>query len=136
VWVVQQQMDCRTDPSVALFFCIRVTQIQEAYKVNPLAPILSTFLPAAMIAAQHYAPWRQWLRRPLHPLAAYTMGTLAILVPATLASQPRKHKNVVIMFWVAALSAGFTTCAAWAIDALNEHAAKQADREDRLIHGR
>ena len=104
--------------------------------MNPLAPIVSTFLPAAMITAQHYAPWRQWFHHPLHPLAAYTMGTLAILIPATLASQPRKHRNVVIMFWVAALAAGFTTCAAWAIDELNERAAKQADKEDRLIHGR
>lgn len=105
--------------------------------MNPLAPVLATFLPAAVIAAEHYAPWQRWLRgEPLPRLAAYTMGTLAILVPATLASQPRRHRQVVTMFWAAAASAGVTTLAAWGIDWLNERSARQADEKDRLLHGR
>lgn len=104
--------------------------------MNPLAPVLATFLPAAVVAAEHYAPWQRWLHEPLPRLAAYAMGTLAILVPATLASQPRKHARVVVMFWTAAASAGITTLAAWGIDWLNERSARQADEKDRLLHGR
>jgi len=104
--------------------------------MNPLAPVLATFLPAAVIAAEHYAPWRRWLGRKLPRPAAYTLGTLAILVPATLASQPRKHRQVVAMFWAAAASAGVTTLATWGIDWLNERSARQADEKDRLLHGR
>lgn len=107
--------------------------------MNPLAPILATFLPAAVIAAEHYAPWQRWLHGPLPRLAAYTLGTLAILLPATLAAQPhkhRQHRQVVMLFWAAALAAGMTTLATWGIDWLNERSARQADERDRLLHGR
>jgi hypothetical protein len=122
--------------SVARFFRQRFTQYKETYEMNPLAPVLATFLPAAVIAAEHYAPWQQWLGRKLPRLAAYTLGTLAILVPGTLAAQPRKHRQVVAMFWTAAAAAGATTLAVWGIDWLNERAARAGDERDRLLHGR
>jgi hypothetical protein len=105
--------------------------------LNPLAPVVVSFLPAAIVAAEHYAPWRRWLRnKPLPPLAAYVLGTLAILIPATLAANPRQQKDTVTLFWGAAISAGVATCAAWGIDELNERAAKRADQLDRLTHGK
>ena len=101
---------------------------------NPLAPVVAIALPAAVIVAEHYAPWRRWFRG-LHPIAAYTLGTLAILIPATLASQPRKHRRVVGMFWLAAGSAGAATCAAWGIDWAGEKLARMADEVDRHLYG-
>jgi len=94
-----------------------------------------TFLPAAVIAAEHYAPWLRWLHRPLPRLGAYVMGTLAILVPATIAAQPHKHRETIAMFWASAVSAGITTLALWGVDELNERVARHADELDRLTHG-
>jgi hypothetical protein len=104
--------------------------------MNPIAPILCTALPAAIIAAEHYAPWLRWLHRPLPRLAAYAMGTLAILLPATAAANPRRERETVALFWASAVSAGVTTLALWGIDWLNERSAKRADEMDRLTHGK
>mgnify|MGYP000947810727 FL=1 len=104
--------------------------------MNPLAPIVVTFLPAAVITAEHYAPWLRWLHKPLPKLGAYALGTLAILVPASFAANPRRERETVALFWTAAISAGVTTCALWGIDELNERAARNADRLDRLTHGK
>ena len=102
--------------------------------MNPLAPIVVTFLPATVITAEHYAPWLRWLHKPLPKLGAYALGTLAILVPASLAA--RRERETVALFWTAAISAGVTTCALWGIDELNERAARNADKLDRLTHGK
>ena len=104
--------------------------------MNPLAPIVVTFLPAAVVTAEHYAPWLRWLHKPLPKLGAYALGTLAILVPASFAANPRRERETVALFWTAAISAGVTTCALWGIDELNERAARNADRLDRLTHGK
>ena len=110
--------------------------------MNPLAPVVAVFLPAAIVTAEHYAPWRRWLRwlpirnDPLPRLIAYTLGTLAFMVPATLACKPRKNRDVVAMFWTAAVSAGVTTLSVWGIDWLNERADRMADERDRLTYGK
>ena len=113
--------------------------------MNPLAPVVAVFLPAAIVAAEHYAPWRRWLRwlplqerngNPLPRLLAYIIGTLAFMVPATAACKPRKNRQVVGVFWTAAASAGVTTLAAWGIDWLNESADRRDDHLDRLTYGK
>lgn len=104
--------------------------------MNPLAPIVATFLPAAIITAEHYAPWMRWLHMPLPRLGAYAMGTLAILVPATIAARPRHERATVALFWASAASAGVTTVALWGVDWLNERAARRDDKLDRLTHGK
>ena len=113
--------------------------------MNPLAPVVAVFLPAAIVAAEHYAPWRRWLRwlpfqdrsgNGLPRVLAYVIGTLAFMVPATAACKPRKHRQVVAVFWTAAASAGVTTLAVWGIDRLNEHADRADDDKDRLTYGK
>lgn len=87
---------------------------------------LAAIVPALAMIAAHYMPWGPLLGRPLPRIAAYALGTLAIVgtsgsLLATTEAQvaPRQSARVVM---VASGSAGVATILAWVLDwALAEH---------------
>lgn len=79
----------------------------------------SALLPGVAMAAAHWFPWRQTLGRPLPRLAAYAIGTVAIVCTAAYAiagdsrGTAQRHAGLVLL---SAASAGATTIAAWTLD--------------------
>lgn len=105
--------------------------------MNPLAPVLAALLPCAIVLAEHYAPWRRWLGCDLPRLAAYTLGALGFMAPATVAAlYATTVVEAIILFWVALASAGAGTFAAWGIDWQNERQHRKADELDRALYGK
>lgn len=87
-------------------------------------------VPAAALLAAHWFPWRKAIKRDLHRLEAYTIGTSMIVGTAAAAMSSdgspsgREHAKLLL---TATMSAGFATVLAWWIDAFiraNESATK------------
>lgn len=88
--------------------------------MHPLAPILCATLPGAVCAVAHYIPWRHWFRHGRLPRpAAYAVGLLAVLLPATIAAwlAALTVPDVLALVWLAACSAGMGTLIPWRLDA-------------------
>ena len=86
---------------------------------QPVSLILCAALPAAVCVASHYFPWRFWFRRGRLPrLLAYGVGTLTILLPATIAALAAASTaaEAVMLLWLAAASAGVGTACCWWYD--------------------
>ena len=102
---------------------------------QPVSLILCATLPVAVCVAAHYFPWRFWFRRGRLPRPlAYTVGLLAILLPATVAMlfAVRSVQDAVALLWLAAGSAGVGTLCAWWYDWHNRtelQRQREADKE-------
>ena len=86
---------------------------------QPVSLILCAALPAAVCVASHYFPWRFWFRRGRLPrLLAYGVGTLTILLPATIAALAAAVTvaDAIALLWLAAISAGLGTLIPWWYD--------------------
>lgn len=75
--------------------------------MNPLLLFVSVALPAALVIAEHYAPWKQWTGGDLSPFWSYVLGSLAVFVPATICGfYTYNVHEAILLFWVALVSAG------------------------------
>jgi hypothetical protein len=100
-------------------------------KNSILAKGLCVALPVSILAAAHWFPWRKVIRRDLHQLEAYTIGTTAIVGTASVAMaiSDSECEDHVLMLWLAACSAGLVTIAAHTVDAFVRLYVKVADLE-------
>ena len=104
--------------------------------LHPLVSVVVLALPAAIVTAAHYIPWRRWFHHRLPRLLAYTIGVLAILLPATVAGLfAATTVQVIGLFWLAAVSAGTFTGLAWWVDIRHEAEHKLRDEIDRANYG-
>lgn len=82
---------------------------------------LCVVIPAMTLTAAHFFPWRRVIRRDLHRLEAYAIGTAAIVGTANVAialSDSEHADDHVGMLNLATGSAGAITIAAYLIDAI------------------
>ena len=64
----------------------------------------------------HWFPWRAAIGKPLPRIPAYTLGVLAILVPLMAHDITTGHPDHAIIMLAAAVTAGASVLAAYAID--------------------
>jgi hypothetical protein len=101
--------------------------------------IVLTALVAMLITmAQHWFPWQEFLQKDLPRPAAYVLGTLAILLPATVlvAIEPRFDQFLAILsVWAAAAGAGLGTILGYVVDNLLHMRGrlKAAETESQLL---
>ena len=104
--------------------------------MNPLAPILCAALPGALCATAHYIPWRYWFKSGRLPrLWAYAAGSLAILLPTTVAALVAAITalDVLALLWLAAGSAALGTLIPWGSDAHKRAEYRHADDAERAL---
>lgn len=95
---------------------------------------LCVALPIVTLAAAHWFPWHRMMKRDLHPLEAYSIGTTAIVGTAGLAislSDGDSDEHVT-MLGIATVSAGGITIAAHLIDRLFKQDSKISNLEAQL----
>lgn len=100
--------------------------------MHPLAPILCATVPAAVCVAAHYFPWRYFFRRGRLPrLAAYALGVLAILGPATVAMllAAQTVEQAAGLLWLSVASAAIGTAVPWWHD---EHKRNELAAQDAM----
>lgn len=78
-------------------------------------------LAAALVAAlallvEHWFPWELLIRRPLPPLAAYTLGVLALALPLTGLFLIRGEDGAALALWTVIGSGGAAVLCAHALD--------------------
>lgn len=96
-----------------------------------LLKAVSFVIPATAMAAAHWFPWRRLFRGDLNRLAAYAIGTSAIVGTAALAisvsdGDRREHRTLVLL---AALGAGLATLLAYTIDKFVDMRAELAEKQ-------
>lgn len=101
--------------------------------MNPLAPILCASLPGTVCAVAHYIPWRHWFKSGRLPRPwAYTLGVLAIAIPATVAAllAAMTVLDALALLWLAIGSAAAGTLLPWWLDSEKSAQYTQQDEAD------
>ena len=95
--------------------------------------ILTAVATSALLALEHFLPWRALTGGPLHRLAAYILGTATLLGGATvwlLLARP-EWEQAVVGLWTIAISGGVTVVGGYVVDALALARANQLELEAR-----
>lgn len=97
---------------------------------------IAALVSALLIIAEHYFPWRVVLHgKRLPRIAAYTLGTLAVLLPFTywLIKQPNclSHIAAANALWVVTVVAGAACIGCYALDKALEYRSRALDAEER-----
>lgn len=84
----------------------------------------------SLIGFSHYFPWRLLIGKRLPRLAAYTLGTLIMMLPLSVLFALRGEWNSLIALAVAVISAGLATIACYLFDDYLDHRAKSKMVDD------
>ena len=82
---------------------------------------IALFVPALLMVAGHYFPWRPLIGRDLHPNAAriYGVGVIGAIFSVLIFWLPDLTAPwVIALLWTCIVSAGGATVAVWILDAL------------------
>lgn len=98
-----------------------------------MTEIMTTAVVSGLILiAQHYIPWRKWLRIELPAVVRYVMGILGLFIPLTVLFSYWRDVLAVIAIWVVVVFAGGFVIVAYALDSwFDQRDELRALRRDR-----
>lgn len=101
--------------------------------MTQIALILTAATTSALLAVEHFIPWRELTGSKLHRLVAYTMGTATLLGGMTawlLIGRP-DAAQAAVGIWTIAVSGGIAVVACYVVDAMAMARANKRELEAR-----
>lgn len=84
--------------------------------------------------AAHYFPWHKLFRGGLPKVAAYSIGTAFMALPATGWMVWAQEYRAAIVLWSAIAASGLAVMGAYALDGYLDHKARAEDLEEQINH--